>query len=121
MELQKITVYLLCALLISAAISGIMLNTYSFSPFHILAVITICTIPLVLFNLYKSKFLKFKKGLLYNFIGLNIAMIGAFEPHRYIGRRLQLTEQSWLGLMILAIFISINFIFQANKNPSFFK
>ena len=120
-ELQKIIVCFLCVLLISAAISGIMLNTYSFSPFHVLSVVTITTIPVALYNLYNSKFLVFKKGLLYNFIGLNIAMIGAFEPHRYIGRRLHLTDQSWLVLMILAVFISIYFIFQANKNPKFFK
>jgi ABC-type phosphate/phosphonate transport system permease subunit len=98
-----------------------MLNTYSFSPFHVLVVVTITTIPLVLWNLSRSKFLEFKKGLLYNFIGLNLAMIGAFEPDRYVGRRLHLTIEIWAGLMVLAIIFSVYIIIQANRKPNFFK
>jgi uncharacterized membrane protein len=120
-EKTKNLVYLLCALLVSSAISGIMLNTSSLSPFHVLAVITITTIPLALWNLYESKLLQFKKGLLYNFIGLNLAMIGAFEPHRYVGRRLHLTTEIWAELMILATIFSIYIIIQANRKPNFFK
>jgi uncharacterized membrane protein len=120
-EKTKNLVYLLCTLLVSSAISGIMLNTYSFSPFHVLAVVTITTIPLVIWNLSRSKFLEFKKGLLYNFIGLNLAMIGAFEPDRYVGRRLHLTIEIWAGLMVLAIIFSVYIIIQVNRNPKFFK
>jgi uncharacterized membrane protein len=121
LELQTFLVYPLCALLVSSAISGIMLNTYSFSPFHVLAVVTITTIPLVLWNLSRSKFLEFKKGLLYNFIGLNLAMVGAFEPDRYVGRRLNLTIGVWSGLMVLAIIFSIYIVIQANRKSNFFK
>jgi uncharacterized membrane protein len=119
MEQTKNLVYLLCALLVSSAISGIMLNTYSFSPFHVLAIVTITTIPLVLWNLFRSNFLQSKKGLLYNFIGLNLAMIGAFEPDRYIGRRLHLTIEIWAVLMILATIFSVYIIIQANRKSNF--
>jgi uncharacterized membrane protein len=121
MEKTKNLVYLLSTLLVSSAVSGIMLNTYSFSPFHALAIVTITTIPLVLWNLSRSKFLESKKGLLYNFIGLNLAMFGAFEPDRYVGRRLHLTIEIWAGLMVLATIFSIYIIIQANRNPNFFK
>jgi uncharacterized membrane protein len=120
-ERTKNLVYLLCTLLVSSAISGIMLNTYSFSPFHVLAIVTITTIPLVLWNLSRSKFLESKRGLLYNFIGLNLAMIGAFNPDRYLGSRLNLTIEIWSGLMILATVFSIYIIIQANRKPNFFR
>jgi uncharacterized membrane protein len=121
LQVQKPAVYVLCATLVTAGITGIMLNTYSFSPFHILAVVTITTIPLALWNLGKGQFLKFKKGLLYNFIGLNIAMFGAFEPDRYIGRRLGLPVQVWGGLMIFAVIAGVIIVIQANRNKHFFR
>jgi hypothetical protein len=121
LEKTKNLVYPLCALLVASAISGILLNVYTFSPFHALAIVTITTIPLALWNLSKSVFLPFKKGLLYNFIGLNLAMVGAFEPDRYVGRRLHLTPAIWSGLMIFGVAFAIYIIIQANKNPKFFR
>ncbi len=121
MEIQKYPVYLLSGLLIMAGISGIFLNTYSFSPFHVLAIVTITTIPLALWNLHKSQILEFKKGLLYNFVGLNLAMVGAFEPERYIGRKLGLSMLSWQILGVISIIIAIFVIIQANRKNSFLK
>jgi uncharacterized membrane protein len=118
---QKLLVYLLSTTLVTAGITGIMLNTYSFSPFHILAVVTITTIPLALWNLARGQFLEFKKGMLYNFVGLNLAMIGAFEPDRFVGRRLGLSLSVWGGMMIGAVIIGIVMIVKANRNPRFFR
>jgi uncharacterized membrane protein len=120
-ELQKIATYCISTLLIVSGITGILLNLYSFGPFHALSVVTITTIPLALWHLSKSKFLKFKKGLLYNFIGLNVAMVGAFEPDRYMGRRLQLTETTWGILMILAVLVGFYMVVQANRSAKFFR
>jgi uncharacterized membrane protein len=119
-QFYKNSVHLLCLLLFSSAISGIMLNLVVFSPFHILSIVTITTIPMVLYNFWRSNFLQFKKGLLYNFVGLNLAMVGALEPDRYIGRRLGLTPEIWTGMMILAGLTSIFIIYRANRNPKFF-
>jgi uncharacterized membrane protein len=121
LQVQKPLVYLLCTTFVTAGITGIMLNTYSFSPFHVLAVVTITTIPLALWNLKREQFLEFKKGMLYNFVGLNLAMIGAFEPDRFVGRRLGLPVSLWEVMMISAIFVGILMIVRANKNPKFFQ
>jgi uncharacterized membrane protein len=119
--MQKPLVYVLCTTLVTAGITGIMLNTYSFSPFHVLAVVTITTIPLAFWQLQQGKYLSFKRGILYNFIGLNIAMIGAFEPNRYLGGRLGLSLSTWGGMMILAIVVGVWTAIQANKKSNFFK
>jgi uncharacterized membrane protein len=121
LEVQKNLVYLLSTLLFISAITGILLNLFRFGPFHVLSIVTITTIPLALWHLSKSKFLKFKRGLLYNFIGLNIAMVGAFEPDRYMGRRLQLTETAWGVLMILAVLVGFYMVVQANRSTKFFR
>lgn len=121
LESQKTAVYAISALLVASGITGIFLNLFYFSPFHVLSVVTITTIPLALWHLSKAKFLQFKKGLLYNFIGLNIAMTGAFEPSRYVGRRLNLSESIWQIMMILVIIIGIYFVIQANRSPKFFR
>jgi uncharacterized membrane protein len=118
---QKVLFFSLCALLFCSAVSGIFLNLSYFSPFHILSAVTILTIPLVIFNFFKAKFLKSKQGLFYNFVGLNIAMIGAFEPGRYIGRRISLSELGWQILFGLSVIIGIYFVIQANKNSKFFE
>jgi uncharacterized membrane protein len=121
LEIQKNSVYILSALLVISAITGILLNPYRFGPFHALSVVTITTIPLALWQLSQSKYLKFKKGLLYNFIGLNIAMVGAFEPDRYVGRRLQLTETTWLAMFGISMIIGGYMVIKANRDSRFFR
>lgn len=46
-------------------------------------------------------------------------MTGAFEPHRYVGRRLHLTENIWQIMMVLVTIIGIYFVIKANRNPKF--
>jgi uncharacterized membrane protein len=120
-ETQKTLVYIISTTLITSGITGILLNPFNFGPFHVLSIVTITTIPLALWHLSQTRFLQFKKGLLYNFIGLNIAMIGAFQPDRYVGRRLHLTETTWGILMIFSVLIGIYMVIQANRNTKFFR
>jgi uncharacterized membrane protein len=131
-QTNKPLVYIFGCLLIISAFTGILLNTYSFSPFHILAIVTITTIPLAMYNLFKSQFLQFKRGLFYNFLGLNLAFCGALEPTRYLGRRLWKPLESTFGLsrefsstaftilFVLSMILAIYFVIQANRKSNFF-
>jgi uncharacterized membrane protein len=121
LEIQKNLVYLLSGLLVISAVTGILLNPFRFGPFHVLSIVTITTIPLALWQLSQSKYLKFKKGLLYNFIGLNIAMVGAFEPDRYLGRRLHLNETTWLAMFGISLIIGGYMVIKANRDCRFFR
>jgi uncharacterized membrane protein len=92
-------------LLICSAITGYLFNPYSFSPFHFLAIVTIVTTPIAIYFLLKGNNLKARRGFIYNFIGLNIAMVGALEPDRYLGRRLELGFNVWAGLFVVSLVV----------------
>jgi uncharacterized membrane protein len=82
---ERFISFFLCAILVVSAVTGILLNLVTFSPFHILSAVTIITIPLALVNFIQAKYERYIRGIFYNFLGLNIAFIGALEPSRYLG------------------------------------
>jgi hypothetical protein len=84
----KIASYIFSGLLFLAAITGMLLNTSDFTPFHFLSVVTIVTLPIAFYHLYKNNQLRYMRGLFFNYLGLTIAMIGATEPHRTLGYRM---------------------------------
>ncbi len=76
----------LCSTLIIAAITGIFLNLSSFSPFHILSIVVLTTIPIGVYQLLvNDDFQNFNRQVWFNFLGLNLAFVGALYPTRYIG------------------------------------
>jgi uncharacterized membrane protein len=87
-EIIRIPSYIFSVLLTFAAITGLLLNTQDFTPFHVLSVVTIVTIPFAFYQLSKGSQFKYLGGLFYNFLGLSVALTGALEPHRTVGYRL---------------------------------
>jgi hypothetical protein len=126
------TLFSLVICLIISAITGVFLNTSEFSPFHILAIVTLTTSPFIFSNFYKKNYPELKRNLFCNFCGLNLAFVGALSPQRYLGRRLWkpietglgldkgITTKLWLGLLILAVVIVIIQIVRMYKNKNFF-
>lgn len=121
----------LCILLLFAAISGIFLNLRSFSPFHILSIVTLTTIPVSLYSLYqKRNSYKAFRGVFYNFLWLNLAFIGALLPLRTLWYRLWIeglwlsievaTQIVWIIWIIASIYV-IYLVYQSIRNPDFFR
>lgn len=120
----------LIGLLIITAITGIFLNLTKFSPFHILAIVVLTTLPLAIYQRSKNNILEFKRGLFFNFVGLNLAMVGTLSPGRTIGFELlkktlnftdQMSTNSFYTLGIIAIILAIFGIYNAITNPKFFE
>lgn len=116
--------------LILTAITGIFLETASFSPFHILVIVVLTTIPVAFWQRSVNRLLPFKRNLFYNFIGLNIALVGTLSPNRFLGNRLwtnglQLSEANsrtaFLVIIGVAIILGIVAVAQAILNPKFFR
>jgi hypothetical protein len=129
-EIIRIPSYLFSVLLSLAAITGLLLNTQDFTPFHVLSVVTIVTIPVAFFQLSRGSEFKYLGGLFYNFLGLSVALTGALEPHRTVGYRLwiktlgikpDLAENIFFGLLALAVINAIYFVVQVNIKNSWFK
>lgn len=81
-------IFALCICLILSAISGIFLNLSSFSPFHILSIVVLTTIPLGIYRyVFNSNFDFLNRQVWFNFLGLNLAFMGSFYPTRYIGSK----------------------------------
>jgi hypothetical protein len=132
LNLQISTTFVLCFSLVISAITGIMLNTTTFSPFHILAIVTLTTTPLALVNLYRKNYLDFKRGIFFNFLGLNLAFVGALEPDRYLGSKLWnpiqlalgwdsfVVGHIWFGILILSVLYVIFLVYRVLQNPTFF-
>lgn len=120
----------LSILLVMSAITGLFLNLRYFSPFHVLVIVVLTTVPLAFYNLKNGDVLKYKKGLFYNFIGLNLALVGALYPERFLGVKLWSTTLhldsniSLLSFTCIAILASITAIYsivQVNQKPNFIK
>jgi hypothetical protein len=126
------TLFSLVICLVISAITGIFLNTTEFSPFHILAIVTLSTSPFIFSNFYKKNYPELKRNLFCNFCGLNLAFVGAMAPQRYLGRRLWkpieyglgldkgVTTKIWLGLLILAVIIVIVQVARMYRVKNFF-
>jgi hypothetical protein len=115
----KVASYWFSGLLFLAAITGVLLNTSDFTPFHFLSVVTMVTLPLAFYHLTQNNLFKYMSGLFFNFCGLTIAMTGAMEPHRTIGYRLfnktlginlDLAENIFIGLIIGVTIIASIFV-----------
>jgi hypothetical protein len=126
------TLFSLVICLIVSAITGIFLNTTEFSPFHILAIVTLSTSPFIISNFYKKNYPELKRNLFWNFCGLNLAFVGAMAPQRYLGRRMWnpissafgfdrvVATQIWLGILVFSIVVVIVQIVRMYRNPMFF-
>lgn len=121
----------LCILLLIAAVTGILLNLHTFSPFHILSIVTITTIPISLVFIYqKRNYFQAFRGVFYNFLGLNLALIGALLPMRTLGYRLWI-EGFWLSvesatlivqvLFVIGIISAIYLVYRTIRDKTFFQ
>jgi uncharacterized membrane protein len=129
LESQKYLSLALAGLYICSAISGIFLNLETFSPFHILAIITLSTTPVAVYRYFNGKFKAFNRSMLYNFIGLNIAFAGALAPNRTLGYRfwkLGLHLDTTMALNSFYVFLSAMMviatvvIIRSFKNPQLY-
>jgi hypothetical protein len=130
---QKILSGSLSICLIISAITGILLNTYSFSPFHVLAIVTITTIPLAWFNFMKKNYTEFTKGIFFNVVGLNIAFVGALAPERYLGYKLwhpmqksldlsnSAVDNAFIALLSISFLYAVCLVMKAIKDSNFFR
>jgi hypothetical protein len=117
-------------LLVVTAFTGIFLNHQTFSPFHILVIVVLTTIPLAIYQYQKANYIEFKRGLFYNFVGLTLAMVGTLSPNRFFGNRIWIktfeletvvATNIFYLIFGLSLLLAIFGIYNAIKNPKFFR
>lgn len=113
---------LLMVLLVITALSGIPLNTLSFSPFHALAILTLVNVPLSIRAFGQGRERVARDNLFQNYLGLSVALVGTTYPLRFIGSRLYsgvelgLAETLFTASLVLSLVLTALLLYLAAKD-----
>ena len=98
----------LMVLLAVTALSGIPLNTLTFSPFHALALLTLVNVPLSWRAFKRGRERTARDNLFQNSLGLFVALVGTTHPYRFIGSKLYNEVDIELAQTLFAVSMGVS-------------